>query len=175
MEQRKDDTRRRIGLAAWETRRNRSCGEAPQGWIPPANLPSWTAKDTARFWGKVDRTGGDDACWLWLASKTWNGYGMFGVGHTNLYVHRITLGNPVPTGFVVDHLCRTRNCVNPKHLEVITNRENCERGLRGVLLTHCKHGHERTAANTLLETYGGRTNRRCRICLSARRKRPMRS
>lgn len=52
-------------------------------------------------------------------------------GHT-LYVHRamwvLEKGEDVPAGHVLDHLCRTRRCCNPKHLDPVTTRVNTERG-----------------------------------------------
>lgn len=85
-----------------------------------------------RFWMKVDRT---DTCWLWTASKTRNGYGMFGVSIdgkvTTSPAHRWAyemLVGPIPTGLQIDHLCRVRHCVNPAHLEPVTGTQNIRRG-----------------------------------------------
>jgi hypothetical protein len=33
----------------------------------------------------------------------------------------------------LDHLCRVRSCVNPAHLEPVTNAENCRRGANAKL------------------------------------------
>jgi hypothetical protein len=92
-----------------------------------------------RFWSKVDRSGGDGACWPWLGAKNQCGYGVFLVAtrHTGLDIrftvaHRVSWilgGGVVPDGLVMDHLCRNRRCVNPAHLEVTTQRENTRRGL----------------------------------------------
>jgi hypothetical protein len=35
---------------------------------------------------------------------------------------------PVPAGRQLDHLCRQRACVNPAHVEPVTNAENGRRG-----------------------------------------------
>ena len=67
-------------------------------------------------------------------------------------------------GLVSDHICRMPRCVNPAHIEAVTNRENTLRGLRGRLVTHCPQGHEYTTANTCWDQ--GR--RRCRTCRDAR-------
>lgn len=125
-----------------------------------------------RLWAKTDRSGGPDACWLWLGAKTRDGYGRMAVGGTKngwYYVHRFSYElaiGPIPDGMVMDHLCRTRNCVNPKHLEPVTNRENLRRGIRGVLTTHCPKGHPYTDESTYWSPATAKrgTSRRCRIC-----------
>jgi hypothetical protein len=48
---------------------------------------------------------------------------------------------PIPPNREIDHLCRVRSCVNPAHLEVVTNRENCRRGIKGVLTFRDKDGN----------------------------------
>lgn len=35
----------------------------------------------------------------------------------------------IPDGAVIDHLCSNRDCVNPEHLEPVTNTENTRRGM----------------------------------------------
>lgn len=39
----------------------------------------------------------------------------------------------IPEGFELDHLCRTRSCVRPDHLEPVTHAENMRRGCRSKL------------------------------------------
>ena len=100
----------------------------------------------ARFWAKVNKT---PTCWLWTGSGTLDGYGQLYVDGRKNYVHRISYEihvGRVPDGLVLDHLCRVRRCVNPAHLEAVTNRENV---LRGAIpsSTVCVNGHERTAGN----------------------------
>lgn len=81
-----------------------------------------------RFWKKVDKT---NNCWLWLASKDRDGYGMFGTDIGIRRAHRLSyelVNGPIPTGMVLDHLCRIKHCINPSHLELVTYRENTVRG-----------------------------------------------
>jgi hypothetical protein len=76
----------------------------------------------------------DTKCWHWLLYKNAGGYGRATVKvdgkWTNKFAHRITWElkhGPVPKGWTVDHLCRTRGCVNPKHLEAVPHKINVRR------------------------------------------------
>lgn len=129
-----------------------------------------------RFWAKVDR-GADDACWLWTGCITSRGYGQIrNETDRRVVAHRVAyelLVGPIPEGLTLDHLCRTRACVNPAHLDPVTMRENILRGeapaASHARQTHCKRGHEFTEANT----YRRRDHhgRQCRACTRARSKR----
>lgn len=82
---------------------------------------------TSRFWTKVAIT---PSCWLWLAATNQNGYGTFSHESRPCKAHRFAyelLVGPIPEGLVLDHLCRVRNCVNPSHLEPVTQVENLRR------------------------------------------------
>lgn len=121
-----------------------------------------------RFWAKVNKTEG---CWLWTGYST-SGYGylrwgpqenqQFEGAHRYAYTK---LRGPIPEGLVLDHLCRTPLCVNPDHLEVVTNAVNVLRGMsppaRNARKTHCKRGHEFTAENT---RWSSRGHRSCKSC-----------
>lgn len=124
----------------------------------------------ARFWAKVDMRGPDD-CWNWQASRN-RGYGRFCIGHQKMVpAHRFSFvlaGGCLPETLVIDHLCRNPSCVNPRHMEPVSNGENVRRGVagkngveRGLATTHCPRGHEYTADNTYLNRKG---HRGCRTC-----------
>lgn len=77
-------------------------------------------------------------CWIWQRSTNRNGYGMSWdcnqkrtrPAHCILYErHR----QPIPEGMTVDHLCKVKCCINPDHLEVVTRRENSQRGMNSRL------------------------------------------
>lgn len=125
-----------------------------------------------RFWAKVDRSGGPDACWNWTASTTADGYGRFRVrpessGESQkALAHRVAyelLVGPIPDGLQIDHLCRNRGCVNPAHLEPVTGQENTLRGdtipASHAAQTHCTRGHLLSGANLRLSPNGARVCR----------------
>lgn len=77
-------------------------------------------------------------CLVWRRARTSNGYGALRVGGRVVLAHRHAYEQavgPIPAGLTIDHLCGVRLCVNPDHLEAVTNAENCRRG-RSARLTH---------------------------------------
>jgi hypothetical protein len=117
-----------------------------------------------RFWEKVEFT---EYCWNWVACRHKDGHGKIGKNGKTFYAHRIAyelLVGPIPDGLVLDHICRNTSCVNPIHLEPVTQKINTNRGISPpalqLLITHCPLGHEYNEENT----YHWRGHRRCRIC-----------
>lgn len=134
--------------------------------MPAGVYPRSPAEE--RFWSKVDRSE-PDGCWLWLAHRSPGGYGRFAVTRTHrVQAHRFAyeqIVGPIPDGLTLDHLCRTRACVNPVHLEPVTNRENIIRGdtlpAANLAKTVCHRGHDFTPENTRIVASGARD---CRTC-----------
>lgn len=107
-------------------------------------------------------------CWLWLGHVKSTGYGECGTGKTRQGAHRVSYRlyrGPISPELQIDHLCRVRSCVNPKHLELVTIRENVLRGWgrAGVNARKliCKRGHSLVGDNARINKYG---HRNCRIC-----------
>jgi hypothetical protein len=133
----------------------------------------WDEPIHLRFWSKV-RIDSDEECWVWLANKNPQGYGLFrnngGEAGAHRFAYRHLVGD-IPCGLQLDHLCRNPACVNPAHLEPVTARENIRRG-NGMGGRHarnpfCAMGHALAGSNVKLEA--GRW-RRCRICRTAQEK-----
>lgn len=104
-------------------------------------------------------------CWIWMGALHHAGYGHVtrrgGARRVHRYVYEMLVGE-IPRGLVLDHLCRTRACCNPAHLEPVTQAENLRRGAQDYAgRTHCKHGHEFTAENTNITPQGARQCREC--------------
>lgn len=75
----------------------------------------------------------DDAtgCWNWQLSLDHHGYGMAYIDGKRIGAHRLIYQRergPIPDGMPLDHLCRNPRCVNPGHLEPVTQAENVQRG-----------------------------------------------
>ena len=127
-----------------------------------------------RFMSFVIRSNDSD-CWNWSGSIDGGGYGGFRrskeSGGKWIRAHRVSYElfvGPIPSGRCLDHLCRVRSCVNPKHLEPVTIGENCRRGLTGInssSKTHCPKGHPYSGDNLYINTYG---KRECRSCIRSR-------
>lgn len=70
-------------------------------------------------------------CWIWQPKARNNGYAPTYHEGKNQPAHRVYYEQrygPIPKGLVLDHLCRVRDCVNPAHLEPVTQAENSRRG-----------------------------------------------
>ena len=123
------------------------------------------------FWSRVDKTG-PNGCWLWTSYIGSNGYGKFTTTHWSRGAHRVAYElaiGTIPQELQLDHLCRVRHCVNPKHLEVVTAKENTLRGnglaAQNAKKTHCPQNHPYDSQNT-----GYRKNGRSRACKECHRR-----
>jgi hypothetical protein len=112
-------------------------------------------------------------CWLWAGSKTASGYAVLRIQENGKSVlrrvHRLLyteLVGAIPADLVPDHLCRVRHCVNPDHIEPVTQRENTMRGLGPARFnaekTHCDEGHPLSGTNLRVNAKTGQ--RICKTC-----------
>ena len=124
-----------------------------------------------RFWQKVDLDF-DTGCWNWTAAKNSDGYGQFwptNGKHRHSQAHRFsyeTFIGKIPEGLTIDHICKNRGCVNPKHLEPVTIQVNVLRGngmaVRNSNKTHCPQGHPYSGENLYIVPCNG--GRQCKTC-----------
>jgi HNH endonuclease len=123
----------------------------------------------ARFEARVVRSRQPNGCWLWTGGRYGAGYGALWSGGVQHAVHRLSYEHyvgPIPAGFQIDHVrsrgCASRLCVNPAHLEAVTQKENILRSdcpsATNARKTHCKRGH--SLADALII----QGKRRCRTC-----------
>jgi hypothetical protein len=126
------------------------------------------ADERTRFSSKYKRAGD---CWLWTGPLDRDGYGYFYFRRRSRRAHRVSWflhRGPIPTGMVVNHACKNRNCVNPQHLELLTTRENSLQdsvspAALNARKTRCPQGHEYD------RVYGGQ--RYCSVCEAAKSRR----
>jgi hypothetical protein len=134
-----------------------------------------------RFWEKVGPHDDPNSCWLWQGAT--NGieplkYGSFrlqpqgghkGTTSAHRFAYELLVG-PVPKGMTLDHVkargCTSTLCVNPAHLEPVTNKVNILRGTGPCAVNarrqFCRKGHPFDEANTRITPSGGRVCRSCR-------------
>jgi hypothetical protein len=75
-------------------------------------------------------------CWLWQRMRNDRGYAYVNYGGKTCRAHRLLFElyrGPIPAGLTLDHTCRVRHCVNPAHLEPVTQTENRRRGVRATV------------------------------------------
>ena len=108
----------------------------------------------------------NSGCWLWERSLDKWGYAKLGNSTAHRKSYELAKG-AIPDRLTIDHRCRVRCCVNPEHLEPVTNRVNTLRGIsphaRNARKTHCNGGHLLEGLNLAVRvsTVG---RRRCLLC-----------
>lgn len=79
-----------------------------------------------RFFKKVIKT---PTCWLWTGYLLKDGYGSFSEFRKSIPAHRYSYKEfvaPIPVGLLVRHSCDNPSCVNPEHLVLGTQKDNCQ-------------------------------------------------
>lgn len=108
-------------------------------------------------------------CWNWQASTNNSGYGTFynGAGES-VGAHRWSYEyyiDKIPVGLTIDHSCKNTLCVNPQHMEVVTQKINTLRGMAPSAInarkTICPRGHDLYDKNLIRNKNGSRACRKC--------------
>lgn len=119
------------------------------------------------------RLNAETGCWNWTGNHSTAGYGRICINEAWQLAHRMMyaqIKGPIPAGLGLDHLCRNRQCLNPSHLEPVTQTENHRRGNAGHhngQKTKCKHGHPLSGPNVWISIDG---RRYCTTCDRLRRR-----
>lgn len=89
-------------LPIWKAREGRRFCTLACYW---ASMRVIRPLDAERFWSRVDKS---DACWVWTAKRSPNGYGRFSHNNRQQAAHRLAwemVGGPIPDGMKVCHDC----------------------------------------------------------------------
>lgn len=104
--------------------------------------------DTQDFWDRVAVTVDVTECWLWTGNLDFEGYPRYKRQGRHIRAHRVmyvlTHGT-IDSTQTVDHLCRVKQCVNPAHLEMVSNQENAARARAAMWAARggrCRNGHD---------------------------------
>lgn len=148
----------------------------PSGYplVPRVKRDPW-----ARFSEKISGAGDLESCWVWTSTIDKDGYAAFSFQGKQVKAARWAyefMLHDIPKGLHLDHLCRTRSCVNPWHLDPVTPRVNFLRGNQPGTLgarqrakVKCPQGHPYDEENTRVRSSGART---CRACEKAKPRSP---
>ncbi len=130
---------------------------------------------------------GPRGCWLWTGATSNRGYGQVGVAGKIRSTHRVVyelVKGAIPAGLTIDHDCHNhdatcrggvacfhRLCLNPDHLDAVTDTENKHRAGHG-LETPCLRGHLLSGHNLFIKKRGKHLpTRGCRACRAAYQRR----
>lgn len=149
----------------------------------------------ARFILLADFGGEDNECVQWLGKvNKRSGYGHFWLDGTTINAHmasyKLFVSEDLSDELVVEHWCHTlalrtgrcdggpdcihRSCVNPSHLEAITQRENSLRASHAPnsgsfqLQEMCKAGLHKMSDTRVVRGSGSRKTSVCRLCKNER-------
>lgn len=135
-----------------------------------------------RFMASVQVDADQSGCWLWTRRLHPTGYGYFSTRRPDgkwgpRRAHRVSYElfvGPIPDGLTIDHLCGVRHCVNPQHLNAVTQRENTLRNgspaAENARVETCLRGHPLEGDNLQVINSAAGVKRRCKTCARERRR-----
>jgi hypothetical protein len=135
-------------------------------------MTALTVAERLHIGAKLDPQSG---CLVWTGARNSRGYSLISVAGKVQLAHRVsyeTFIGPIPAGLTIDHVatrgCVHKDCINPLHLEAVTDLENKRRAPQATK-THCVHDHPLTGDNLIVKKRpSGRTIRNCRTCANDR-------
>lgn len=95
-------------------------------WKRPTALTPDDATEALRRLAARSVTNTETGCREWTGAKT-RGHGMIRFRGSAWLTHRLAWAafcGPIPDGFVLDHLCRAKACLEPGHLRITTPENN---------------------------------------------------
>lgn len=115
-----------------------------------------------------------DDCWIWIRGTVTGGYGAIRIDGKTRRAHRVSYelahGVMLTPDQFLHHICRNKACVNPAHLEIVSQLTHTDSATYGNKeKTHCPYGHEYTPANTHWNRNG--KSRECYQCKLHRQQR----
>ena len=108
----------------------------------------------------------DGPCWHWVGAINHRGYGHIYIDGVTRRAHRIAyerLVGPIDANLQLDHLCLVKACINPAHLEPVSNLVNQQRTEKATK-THCIRGHLLAGHNLIIKSPKSGGQRQCREC-----------
>lgn len=113
-----------------------------------------------------------NGCWVWPGKPDNEGYGRLSYKNEQWRAHcfsyEIVFGQKAK--YNLHHTCENKMCVNPDHLEDITQSQHVQKTPKHLAITnarktHCKHGHEFTIENTYMRKRRNGFSRMCKECV----------
>jgi hypothetical protein len=110
-----------------ERRRERDAEARRRRGVPQRSFVSYEEEVQTKFLDRIEKT--ESGCWLWLGSKSCEGYGQVTIQGETIGTHRFSylyFKGEDSGDLLICHECDNPPCVNPKHLWLGTNSDNMQ-------------------------------------------------